>query len=75
LKETGEETWRVSLRSKGPVDVGAIARAAGGGGHRNAAGCSATGPRDHVENTYMSLLAAAVAAARDEHDGSRNAAS
>lgn len=74
LKETGDEAWRVSLRSKGPVDVGAIARAAGGGGHRNAAGCSATGPRDHVEDTYMSLLAAAVAAARDERDGTRNAA-
>ena len=35
--------WRVSLRSKGAVDVGAIAKARGGGGHRNAAGCGARG--------------------------------
>ena len=31
------------MRSKGAVDVGAIARAYGGGGHKNAAGCSARG--------------------------------
>ena len=43
FKEVGDNDWRVSLRSKGNVDIGAIARANGGGGHTNAAGCSATG--------------------------------
>ncbi len=31
--------YKVSLRSRGSVDVEAIARSHGGGGHRNAAGC------------------------------------
>lgn len=31
---------RVSLRSRGDFDVAAVAREIGGGGHRNAAGCS-----------------------------------
>ncbi|MCL6472517.1 MAG: bifunctional oligoribonuclease/PAP phosphatase NrnA [Firmicutes bacterium] len=38
LKETPEGKYRISLRSKGTIDVGAIARSGGGGGHRNAAG-------------------------------------
>jgi len=37
LKETSQG-WKVSLRSRGVVDVGAIAEANGGGGHHNAAG-------------------------------------
>jgi phosphoesterase RecJ-like protein len=38
LKEAGDGTWRVSLRSLGAVDVRQIAEAQGGGGHRFAAG-------------------------------------
>ncbi|HEX8950461.1 MAG TPA: DHHA1 domain-containing protein, partial [Polyangia bacterium] len=34
---------RVSLRSKGAVDVGAVAASLGGGGHRAAAGCFVRG--------------------------------
>lgn len=55
--------WRVSLRSKGAVDVGAIAKSRGGGGHRNAAGCSATGTLDAVRVEFLTLLRASVAAA------------
>jgi len=43
FKENGPDDWRVSLRSKGEVDVNAIAREFGGGGHKNASGCSARG--------------------------------
>jgi bifunctional oligoribonuclease and PAP phosphatase NrnA len=41
FKEQGDGSYRVSLRSKGPVSVGAIARANGGGGHELAAGFTA----------------------------------
>ncbi|HEY1586124.1 MAG TPA: DHHA1 domain-containing protein, partial [Polyangia bacterium] len=34
---------RISLRSKGDVDVGAVAASLGGGGHRAAAGCFVRG--------------------------------
>lgn len=39
----GDGGVRVSLRSKGAVDVGAVAAALGGGGHRAAAGCFVRG--------------------------------
>ncbi len=38
LRETGGGLWKVSLRSKGEVDVLRVAEYFGGGGHRNAAG-------------------------------------
>ena len=38
FKHAGDGTYRVSFRSKGRVDVGAVARSFSGGGHRNAAG-------------------------------------
>jgi phosphoesterase RecJ-like protein len=41
FKEMPDGTWRVSMRSKGDVDVRAIASQFGGGGHVNASGCSA----------------------------------
>jgi len=43
LKEIDPGTWRVSLRSKGDVNVNAVAKLFGGGGHKNASGCSANG--------------------------------
>jgi phosphoesterase RecJ-like protein len=43
FKENGPEDWRVSMRSKGEIDVNAVAKQFGGGGHKNASGCSARG--------------------------------
>jgi phosphoesterase RecJ-like protein len=43
FKEAGPDDWRVSMRSKGDVDVNVIAKEFGGGGHKNASGCSANG--------------------------------
>ena len=60
FKEFGDNDWRVSLRSKGPVDIGAIARQFNGGGHTNAAGCSTTGAIDTVHKQFGQLLAVAV---------------
>jgi phosphoesterase RecJ-like protein len=49
LKQTGPDEWAVSLRSKGAVDVSAVAVALGGGGHRLAAGFTGHGaPGDVV---------------------------
>ena len=59
FKDVGPGDWRISMRSKGNVDVGAIARSYGGGGHQNAAGCSAKGDIDEVQDTFLSLLVAA----------------
>ncbi len=43
FREEGAEGVRVSLRSRGKVDVAAVARAFDGGGHKNAAGCTVMG--------------------------------
>ena len=43
FKEQGPDDWRISMRSKGEIDVNSVATEFGGGGHKNAAGCSATG--------------------------------
>ncbi len=40
LLELPEETTKVSLRSRGTVDVGNLARKFGGGGHDRASGCT-----------------------------------
>jgi phosphoesterase RecJ-like protein len=44
LRELPEQRVRLSLRSKGKVDVAAVAERMGGGGHENAAGCILNGP-------------------------------
>jgi phosphoesterase RecJ-like protein len=43
-----DKGWKVSLRSRGEVDVGSIAVAHGGGGHHNASGFSSELPREDV---------------------------
>lgn len=60
FKEVGEQDWRVSMRSKGNVDTGAIARQFSGGGHTNASGCSAKGALGDVQEQFAQLLGEAV---------------
>ena len=40
----GENLFRLSIRSKGRVNVAAVAECFGGGGHRTASGCTLDGP-------------------------------
>lgn len=61
LKETAHESYRVSLRSKGAVNVNAVAGAFGGGGHRNASGCTLTGPHAEVRRQILDALGRALA--------------
>lgn len=48
LREHDEDLWRVSFRSRGKVDVSALAAKFGGGGHHNAAGCKISGTSDEI---------------------------
>ena len=43
FKQTEGDEYRVSMRSKGDIDIGAVAKEFGGGGHKNAAGCTVSG--------------------------------
>jgi phosphoesterase RecJ-like protein len=51
---------KVSLRGKGDIDVNAIAARFGGGGHRNAAGCSVVGSLDRVTADVLAAVAEAL---------------
>lgn len=60
FREEGAEEFRVSFRSKGRVDVSAVASAFGGGGHRNAAGCTVRGSLAQVKDRVFRALVAAL---------------
>ncbi len=60
LKESAPEVYRTSLRSKGDVNVARVAEMFGGGGHRNAAGCTLTGPWEDAEQRIVGLIRDAV---------------
>jgi bifunctional oligoribonuclease and PAP phosphatase NrnA len=56
VKQAAENEWSVSLRSKGAVDVSAVAVSLGGGGHRLAAGFTGYGtPGEVVESVRARL--------------------
>jgi len=61
LFKSVQRELRVSLRSKGDVDVRAIAQRYGGGGHLNAAGFTATGPLEDVRPAVVAALRRAIA--------------
>ncbi|MCI8376847.1 MAG: bifunctional oligoribonuclease/PAP phosphatase NrnA [Lachnospiraceae bacterium] len=50
LHETGNQEYKVSLRSNGPVDVSKVCAYFGGGGHVKAAGCTMHGTLHDVVN-------------------------
>jgi len=56
FKEIEPQQWTVSMRAKSEVDLAAVASGFGGGGHRLAAGYSATGPVDAVVKALTDAL-------------------
>ena len=64
FKENGPGDWRVSMRSKGAINVNAIAREFGGGGHTNASGCSARGDFADLKMVFEGKLTQAIEAAK-----------
>lgn len=60
FKHIEGDDYRVSLRSKRDIDVGAVAKAFGGGGHRNAAGCTASGTLDALRTVFVEKIRQAI---------------
>jgi phosphoesterase RecJ-like protein len=52
--------YRVSMRSKGNIDVGGVAKEFGGGGHKNAAGCSAAGTLESLQALFLDKIEQAI---------------
>ena len=60
FKEIGPGDWRVSMRSKGNIDINAIAKECGGGGHKNASGCSANGDLETLQGVFEQKITTAI---------------
>jgi bifunctional oligoribonuclease and PAP phosphatase NrnA len=58
LRELPDRRYRVSLRSKGEVNVSSVAEHFGGGGHKCASGCSMDGPLDVAVSRIIERLRA-----------------
>lgn len=56
FREVKHQVFKVGFRSKGKVNVSALAAAFGGGGHHNAAGCTVFGPLEEVRKNVFSYL-------------------
>lgn len=60
FKQIAGDEYRVSVRSKGDIDVGAVAKQFGGGGHKNAAGCTVRGNLDSLRQLFVEKLQGAL---------------
>ena len=56
FRQTGPTQYKISLRSKGRVDLSSLATHFGGGGHKNAAGGMLDGPLDEVRDRVLSAV-------------------
>jgi phosphoesterase RecJ-like protein len=56
LRELPNRRVRLSIRSKGPIDVASIAESFGGGGHLHASGCTIDGPLSAAEDRILACL-------------------
>jgi phosphoesterase RecJ-like protein len=60
FKQIEGNEYRISMRSKGDIDVAAVAKEYGGGGHKNAAGCTVGGPIDDLRTAFTEKIEAAI---------------
>ena len=56
MYEIGSLEFKVSLRSKGKVNVAKIAELFGGGGHARAAGCTMNGTQHDIINSLTEYI-------------------
>lgn len=55
ISEVGDKNFKVSIRTKSPIDASEIAGVYGGGGHKCAAGCRANGYLEDVIDRLVKL--------------------
>ncbi len=73
FRESEPGVYRNCLRSKGVVNGAKVAVKFGGGGHRNAAGCTLRGTWEEAEEKIIALLQDAVARANGSGDMTEDA--
>lgn len=58
IREVGDGRFKVSMRSKGGIDVAQVAHQFNGGGHQRAAGCTIEGSITEVKNKLIGAFSA-----------------
>ncbi len=56
LKQSGSDSYKLSMRTFDPLDASLICKALGGGGHKNAAGATITGTLEEVKATVLNAV-------------------
>lgn len=56
FQELSPESYKISLRSRGEVDVAEVAEELGGGGHKCASGCRMMGPLEAVKEDIVKRI-------------------
>jgi phosphoesterase RecJ-like protein len=64
FRQTAPLQYKVSLRSKGRVNLSGLAQSLGGGGHKNAAGASLNGSLEEVKSRVLAELDTIMASQR-----------
>ena len=62
FRQTAASQYKISLRSKGRIDLSGLAQSLGGGGHKNAAGSTVDGTLDEVKRRVIDAVNNAVEA-------------
>ena len=62
FRELEPNLFKVGFRSKGKINVSALAELFGGGGHHNAAGCNVSGSIAEIRKNVLSRVYEALAA-------------
>lgn len=60
IKQTGEETYKVSFRTYNPLNASEIGNKLGGGGHKAAAGATVTGDLKEVKAKILGVIGEAM---------------
>ncbi len=56
IKQSGSDSYKISMRTFDPLDASLICKALGGGGHKNAAGATMTGTLAEVKSTILEAI-------------------
>lgn len=56
VKQSGSDTYRISLRTYEPLNASEICQSLGGGGHKNAAGATLCGPLTEVKSKILDAI-------------------
>ncbi len=66
FRQTGDREYKISLRSKGRIDLSGLAQSLGGGGHKNAAGSTLQGTLEEIRRRVIEKIAKAIEAQMDK---------